>query len=82
MAYRAPVDQIRFILANVVPFDAVAATEAYAEATPDMVDAILNLKVMAGGSVNGEDVTPRADVNGDGSLGMPETLYIMKELSN
>ena len=48
----------------------------------NMVDAILNLKVMAGGSVNGEDVTPRADVNGDGSLGMPETLYIMKELSN
>lgn len=41
MAYCAPVDQIRFILANVVPFDAVAATEAYAEATPDMVDAIL-----------------------------------------
>ncbi|NHF73617.1 acyl-CoA dehydrogenase [Paracoccus xiamenensis] len=41
MAYRAPVDQIRFILANVVPFDAVAATETYAEATPDMVDAIL-----------------------------------------
>ena len=41
MAYRAPVDQIRFILAHVVPFDAVAATETYAEATPDMVDAIL-----------------------------------------
>ncbi len=41
MTYRAPVDQIRFILANVVPFDAVAATETYAEATPDRVDAIL-----------------------------------------
>ncbi|WBU56762.1 acyl-CoA dehydrogenase [Paracoccus sediminicola] len=42
MAYRAPVDQIRFILNNVVPFNEVAATETYAEASPDMVDAILN----------------------------------------
>ncbi|MFD1796665.1 acyl-CoA dehydrogenase [Paracoccus aurantiacus] len=41
MTYRAPVDQIRFILANIVPFDAVAGTETFAEASTDMVDAIL-----------------------------------------
>ena len=41
MPYRAPVDQIRFILNHVVPFDKVAATETFAEASGDMVDAIL-----------------------------------------
>ncbi|WBU60246.1 acyl-CoA dehydrogenase [Paracoccus albus] len=41
MPYRAPVDQIKFILDNVVPFDKVAATDDFAEASGDMVDAIL-----------------------------------------
>ncbi|WBU64008.1 acyl-CoA dehydrogenase [Paracoccus aerodenitrificans] len=41
MAYHAPVDQIRFILKNVVPFGEVSGTERFAEASPDMVDAIL-----------------------------------------
>ncbi|SDD96642.1 hypothetical protein SAMN05421538_103136 [Paracoccus isoporae] len=41
MAYRAPVDQIRFILNHVVPFAEVAGTERFSEATPDLVDAIL-----------------------------------------
>ncbi|MCQ0969009.1 acyl-CoA dehydrogenase (plasmid) [Paracoccus sp. TK19116] len=41
MPYQAPVDQISFILRHVVPFDKVAGTERYAEATDDTVDAIL-----------------------------------------
>ncbi len=41
MPYRAPVSEIRFVLDNVVGFDQVAATEAFAEATPETVDAIL-----------------------------------------
>ncbi|SDF29110.1 acyl-CoA dehydrogenase [Limimaricola pyoseonensis] len=41
MPYTSPVDDFRFILDHVVGFDAVAATERYAEATPDMVSAIL-----------------------------------------
>ncbi|MBK4216537.1 acyl-CoA dehydrogenase [Paracoccus caeni] len=42
MSYKAPVDQIRFILDHVVAFSDVAATERYAEATPDTVGAILS----------------------------------------
>ncbi|MDO5657789.1 MAG: acyl-CoA dehydrogenase [Paracoccus sp. (in: a-proteobacteria)] len=42
MTYRAPVEDIRFTLAHVVPMGRVAETERFAEATPDMVDAILN----------------------------------------
>jgi alkylation response protein AidB-like acyl-CoA dehydrogenase len=41
MPYRAPVSEIRFVLDHVVGFDRVAATERFAEATPDTVDAIL-----------------------------------------
>ncbi|AUM74756.1 acyl-CoA dehydrogenase [Paracoccus jeotgali] len=41
MTYRAPVKQIRFILDHVVPFAEVAATDRFAEASPDMVEAIL-----------------------------------------
>ena len=41
MPYTAPVDEFRFILDHVVPFDEVAATERFEEATPDMVAAIL-----------------------------------------
>ena len=41
MSYRAPVDDIAFILQSVVPLDSVAATDRFAEATPDMVSAIL-----------------------------------------
>lgn len=41
MAYRAPVDDITFILGSVVPLAPVAATERFAEATPDTVAAIL-----------------------------------------
>lgn len=42
MTYRAPVQQISFILRHIVDFDQLAATELFAEATPDTVDAILN----------------------------------------
>ncbi|MEM7641290.1 MAG: acyl-CoA dehydrogenase [Pseudomonadota bacterium] len=41
MPYRAPVSEIRFVLDHVVGFDKVAATETFAEATPETVDAIL-----------------------------------------
>ncbi|MDO5632484.1 MAG: acyl-CoA dehydrogenase [Paracoccus sp. (in: a-proteobacteria)] len=42
MAYRAPVEQIAFILNHVVPFGRLADTERYAEATPETVNAILS----------------------------------------
>ncbi|WP_308916430.1 acyl-CoA dehydrogenase family protein [Jannaschia sp. LMIT008] len=41
MSYRAPLNDIRFVLDHVVGFDRVAATDRFAEATPDTVDAIL-----------------------------------------
>ena len=41
MPYRAPVRDIRFILDHVVGFAQVAATPRFAEATPDMTQAIL-----------------------------------------
>jgi len=41
MPYRAPVRDIRFILDHVAGFPALAATPRFAEATPEMVDAIL-----------------------------------------
>ncbi len=41
MAYRAPVAEFRFLLDHVVGFDRVAATDRFADATPDTVDAIL-----------------------------------------
>ena len=41
MAYRAPIDDIAFILNHVVPMGPVAATDRFAEATTDTVDAIL-----------------------------------------
>jgi acyl-CoA dehydrogenase len=41
MPYRAPVKDIRFILDHVVGFADVAATSRFADATPDVADAIL-----------------------------------------
>ena len=41
MPYRAPVKDLRFILDHVVDFAQVARTPRFAEATPDMADAIL-----------------------------------------
>ena len=41
MPYRAPVEEFRFLLRNVAGFDEVAATDRFAEATPDTVQAIL-----------------------------------------
>ncbi len=42
MSYRAPVDEFRFLFDHVVGFDEVAATERFAEATPETVGAILS----------------------------------------
>ncbi len=41
MPYRAPVSDFQFLLDHVVGFDEVAGTELFAEATPDMTNAIL-----------------------------------------
>jgi len=41
MPYRAPVNDYRFLMENIVGFTQVTATEKYSEATPDMADAIL-----------------------------------------
>ncbi len=42
MPYRAPADEIRFILDHVVKFNDVTATDRFAEATPETVGAILS----------------------------------------
>ena len=42
MPYRAPVSDFRFLFDHVVGLDQVAATDLFAEATPDMIEAILN----------------------------------------
>ena len=42
MPYRAPVEDVRFILSHVVGFDSLSATDRFAEATPDVTDAILS----------------------------------------
>ncbi len=41
MPYRAPVSDFRFLMDHVTGFADVAATDRFAEATPDMVEAIL-----------------------------------------
>ncbi|WCR11400.1 acyl-CoA dehydrogenase [Paracoccus stylophorae] len=41
MSYVAPVEQIQFILNHVVPFPEVAASDRFAEATPETASAIL-----------------------------------------
>ncbi|WP_296761646.1 acyl-CoA dehydrogenase [Sediminimonas sp.] len=41
MAYRAPVEDYKFIFAHVSDMVAVSATDRFAEATPDVTDAIL-----------------------------------------
>ncbi len=42
MPYRAPIKDIRFILENVVGFSEVTATTRFADATPDVMEAILS----------------------------------------
>ncbi|MFN7053854.1 MAG: acyl-CoA dehydrogenase family protein, partial [Gemmobacter sp.] len=41
MPYRAPVSEFRFVFDHVVGMDQVAATDTFAEATPETVEAIL-----------------------------------------
>jgi len=61
MPYRANTDDFRFIFDNVVGFDQIAGTELFAEATPDMVSAILT----EAGKMCEEVMAP---VNRDGDL--------------
>ncbi len=42
MPYHAPLDDYRFLLDHVIGFDAIAATDRFSEASPDMVQAILS----------------------------------------
>jgi alkylation response protein AidB-like acyl-CoA dehydrogenase len=42
MPYRAPVEEFRFLLDHVAGFGAVAATDRFSEATPDLVSAVLS----------------------------------------
>lgn len=42
MPYRAPLADFRFLMSHVVNFEAIAATPRFAEATPDVTDAILS----------------------------------------
>ncbi|MDD8023804.1 MAG: acyl-CoA dehydrogenase [Paracoccaceae bacterium] len=69
MPYRSPVAEIRFILDQVVPLAPLAATEMFAEATGDTVEAILTEagrlcdEVMAPLNRNG-DLTPARLENG------------------
>jgi acyl-CoA dehydrogenase len=41
MPYRSPITEFRFIMDHVVGFDQVTATDRFADATPDVCDAIL-----------------------------------------
>ena len=41
MPFRSPVSDYQFLMEHVVDFDQVAATDRFAEATPDTVDAII-----------------------------------------
>ncbi len=41
MPYRAPIAEHRFLLDHVLGFSAIAATDRFSDATPEMVDAIL-----------------------------------------
>ena len=61
MAYTAPVEQIEFILNEVVSFPQLAGTEVFAEATPETVTAILS----EAGKLAGEVIAP---VNRAGDL--------------
>jgi alkylation response protein AidB-like acyl-CoA dehydrogenase len=54
MPYRAPVSDFRFLFDHVVGLDQVAATDLFTEATPDMVEAILN----EAGKLSGEVLDP------------------------
>jgi alkylation response protein AidB-like acyl-CoA dehydrogenase len=42
MPYRAPVEEFRFLLDHVAGFGAVAETDRFSEATPDLVSAVLS----------------------------------------
>ncbi|UWQ75531.1 acyl-CoA dehydrogenase [Leisingera sp. M658] len=69
MTFRAPVSEYEFLLNHVVGYDAIPATDRFAEATPDIVSAILNEagkmcgEVMAPLQRNG-DLTPAFLENG------------------
>ncbi|AHC99828.1 acyl-CoA dehydrogenase [Leisingera methylohalidivorans] len=69
MTFRAPVSEYEFLLNHVVGYGAIPATDRFAEATPDVVSAILNEagkmcdEVMAPLQRNG-DLTPAFLENG------------------
>lgn len=54
MTFRSPTGEHKFILNDIVGFDAVTATERFGDATPDLVDAILS----EAGKLSDEVLTP------------------------
>lgn len=48
----------------------------------NLSDAILVLKILTHLPIAGVDITDRADVNGDGVLGLPEVIYILRYLAD
>lgn len=54
MPYRAPISDFQFLFDHVVGLDQVAGTDRFAEATPDMVEAILT----EAGRVSSEVLAP------------------------
>jgi hypothetical protein len=47
----------------------------------NIADAILGLQITAGINTTGKNVDPSADVNGDGRIGLAETIYIIQEVA-
>ena len=80
MPYRAPVRDLRFILDHVVGFSDLAATARFADATPDMVDAILTeagrvaTDLLAPLNRSG-DLTPARLENGAAVTGLDAVLF-------
>ncbi|SME97042.1 Acyl-CoA dehydrogenase [Tistlia consotensis] len=52
--YRAPIDEMRFVLSEVAGLGRVAALEPYAEATPELVEAVLE----QAGRLAAEEIAP------------------------
>ncbi|PIE10180.1 MAG: acyl-CoA dehydrogenase [Rhodobacterales bacterium] len=67
MAYRAPVSEVEFILNEIIAYDDISATEPFAEATSDLVSAVLT----EAGKL-AQDVIAPLNPNGDAQPTRPE----------